>query len=51
MKRDFKKAYAAVYHLNDDKLVQVATEELPDAVLPVKGMGDWAVVSTSKPYS
>ena len=46
-----KKAYAAVYHLNDNKLVQVATEELPDAVLPVKGMGDWAIVSTSKPYS
>ena len=51
VKRDLKKAYAAVYHLNDNKLVQVATEELPDAVLPVKGMGDWAIVSTSKPYS
>ena len=51
MKRDLKKAYAAVYHLNENKLVQVATEELPDAVLPVKGMGDWAIVSTSKPYS
>ena len=51
MKRDLKKAYAAVCHLNDNKLVQIATEELPDAVLPVKGMGDWAIVSTSKPYS
>ena len=51
MKRDLKKAYAAVCLLNDNKLVQIATEELPDAVLPVKGMGDWAIVSTSKPYS
>ena len=51
VKRDLKKAYAAIYWLNDQKLVQVANEELPDAELPVKGMGDWAIVSTSKPYS
>ena len=51
VKRDLKKSYAAVYWLNDNKFVQVADVELPDALLPVKGMGDWAVVSTSKPYS
>jgi len=51
VKRDLKKSYAAVYSLNDKKLVQVADVELPDAQLPVKGMGDWAIVSTSKPYS
>lgn len=51
VKRDLKKSYAAVYGFNDHKLVQVADVELPDAQLPVKGMGDWAIVSTSKPYS
>ena len=51
VKKDLKKAYAAVYWLADNKLVQIATEELPDTELPVKGMGEWALVSTSKPYS
>ena len=51
VKRDLKKSYAAVYQLNINKLVQIADVELPDAQLPVKGMGDWAIVSTSKPYS
>jgi len=51
VKRDLKKSYAAVYHLNEDKLVQLADVALPDAQLPVKGMGDWAIVSTSRPYS
>ena len=51
VKRDLKKSYAAVYQLNNSKLVQIADVELPDAQLPVKGMGDWAIVSTSKPYS
>ena len=51
VKRDLKKAYVAVFQLNTNKLVQIADVELPDAQLPVKGMGDWAIVSTSKPYS
>ena len=51
VKRDLKKAYAAVYDLNSNKLVQVADVELPNAQLPIKGMGDWAIVSTSEPYS
>ena len=51
VKRDLKKSYAAVYQLNNNKLVQIADVELPDVQLPVKGMGDWAIVSTSKPYS
>ena len=51
VKRDLKKSYAAVYQLSNNKLVQIADVELPDAQLPVKGMGDWAIVSTSKPYS
>ncbi len=51
VKRDLKKSYAAIYWLNENKLVQVADVELPDAQLPVKGMGEWAIVSTSEPYS
>ena len=38
VKRDLKKSYAAIYWLNENKLVQVADVELPDAQLPVKGM-------------
>ena len=51
VKRDLKKSYAAIYWLNAHKMVQIADTELPDAQLPIKGMGEWAIVSTSKPYS
>ena len=51
VKRDLKKSYAAVYSLSENKLIQVADEECPNVQLPIKGMGDWAIVSTSKPYS
>ena len=49
--QDLKKSYAAVYWLAQQKFVQIANEELPEAELPAKGLGDWAIVSTSKPYS
>ena len=49
--RDLKKSYAAVYWLEDNKLVQVADEELSEGQLPVKGMGEWTIVKTSKTYS
>ena len=51
VKRDLKKSYAAVYWMNNNKLIQISDEELPNSQLPVKGMGDWAIISTSKPYS
>ena len=51
VQRDLKKSYAAICWLNNGKFVQLADEVLPDAQLPIKGMGDWAIVSTSKPYS
>ena len=51
VKRDLKKSYAALYQLGGNKFVQIADEQLPDAQLPVKGLGEWAIVSTSKPYS
>ena len=51
VKRDLKKSYAAVYWMNNNKLIQISDEELPNSQLPVKGMGDWAIISPSKPYS
>ena len=51
MKRDLAKSYAAVYWLGNKKLVQLADTLLPNVELPVKGMGDWALISTSEPYS
>ena len=51
VKRDLKKSYAALYQLANNKFVQIADEQFPDAQLPVKGLGEWAIVSTSKPYS
>ena len=51
MKRDLAKSYAAVYWLGNQKLVQLADTLLPNVELPVKGMGEWALISTSEPYS
>lgn len=51
VKRDLKKGYAAVYWPDSDKLVQLSDTLLPDAQLPAKGVGDWALVATSRPYS
>lgn len=50
LKKDLKKSYAAVYWLTENKLVQLADTLLSEAVLPAAS-GEWAVVSTSKPYS
>jgi len=49
LKKDLKKSYSAVYNLKTGTLVQLATEELPDIVIPDKG--NMALISTSKPYS
>ncbi len=48
--RDMKKYYAAVYHADIKKAVQLATEEKPDIQLPDKGDGPKVVAFSSLPY-
>ncbi len=45
-----KKYYAAVYHSDLKKAVQLATEERPDIQLPDKGDGPKAAAFSSLPY-
>lgn len=46
---DLKKNYRAVYNLNNGQILQLATEDFPDASTP--DYGDYALISTSRPYS
>lgn len=48
--RDLKKTYTAVFHADRSKVVQLATAEMPDLILPDKGDGPKAVALSSLPY-
>lgn len=48
--RDMKKSFAAVYHADMKKAVQLATEERPDVQLPDKGDGPKVAAYSSLPY-
>jgi dienelactone hydrolase len=48
--RDLKKTYMAVFHAELGKVVQLATKEMPDVMLPDKGDGPKAVALSSLPY-
>jgi dipeptidyl aminopeptidase/acylaminoacyl peptidase len=50
VKNDQKKSFQSVYHLNNKKLVQIATKEFPNASLADEGNGTFAMVSNSTPY-
>jgi dipeptidyl aminopeptidase/acylaminoacyl peptidase len=50
IERDKKRSYAAVIHLKDKKLVQLATVEYPNSTLGDEGNAEYALVSTSLPY-
>lgn len=50
VENDRKKSFQTVYHLKDKKLVQIATREFPEARLPDRGNGDYALISTREPY-
>ncbi len=51
VKNDRKKSFQAVYHLNNKKLVQIATKEFPNASLADEGNANFALVSTTTPYA
>ncbi len=50
LKNDIKKSYRTVIHLNNDKLVQIANNEFPSAIIGDEGNANYALVSTSRPY-
>lgn len=50
VKYDRKKSFQTVFQLKDKKLLQIATKEFPNAVLSDEGNGDYALISTRKPY-
>lgn len=50
VKKDLKKSYAAVFLLNENKMIQLADTVLQETLLPSEN-GEWAIVYTSRPYS
>lgn len=50
IKNDQKKSYQTVIHLNNNKLVQIATSEYPNAEVGNEGNSNFALVSNSSPY-
>jgi dipeptidyl aminopeptidase/acylaminoacyl peptidase len=50
VKNDQKRSYQTVYHLNNNKVVQIATKEYPDSRLADEGNGTFALVSNEEPY-
>ena len=49
-KNDKKKSFQTVYNLKDEKFTQIATKEFPNSILSDEGNGDYALISTNKPY-
>lgn len=47
---DLKRSYTAVYNLNTQNIIQLATEEIPNLIIPDKGNAPVALLSSSIPY-
>ncbi|MBG7629101.1 MAG: S9 family peptidase [Bacteroidetes bacterium] len=50
VKNNLKKSYETVIHLNNNKLVQLATTNFPQAEIGNKGNAAYTLVNTSLPY-
>ncbi len=50
IENDMKKSFQTVYHIEDDKLIQIATKEFPIATLSDEGNSDYALISNPEPY-
>ncbi len=48
---ELKRSYTAVYDIDEKKLTQLSDTSLPNIQLPTHGVGEWAILSTSHPYS
>ena len=51
VKNDQKKSFQTVYHLDNKKLIQIATKEYPDASIADEGNATFALVSNNEPYA
>ncbi len=51
LKQDEKKAYLAVYHLDNNKMIQLEKESITDIELINKGDNDYVVAVSNLPYS
>lgn len=47
---ELKRSYTAVYNLNTQNIVQLATEEIPNLIISDKGNASVALLSSSIPY-
>ena len=43
-------AYGAVWHIADNRVVQLENPDLPNLTTLAKGNADWGIITTSKPY-
>ena len=50
LNNDRKKSFKSVYHLNDEKVIQIATREFPNSITSISGNNKYALVSNPKPY-
>ena len=50
LKNDKDKSYRTAYHLKENKLIQIETEEFPNSILGDEGNGEYALISTREPY-
>ena len=50
LKDEQERSYLAVAHLEDGRVVQLATKEVPDVIIGTKGDADIALGSTNMPY-
>lgn len=49
--KDLKKSYDAVYNISDNKLIQLASPEIPDLQIADEGNAPLALLSTNLPYA
>lgn len=50
LNNDRKKSYLAVYHVKDDRVVQLADEDVPSVTLLEDGNGKYGLANTNIPY-
>ena len=50
LKNDKDKSYRTAYHLKENKLIQIETEEFPNSILGDEGNAEYALISTREPY-
>jgi dipeptidyl aminopeptidase/acylaminoacyl peptidase len=48
--KDKKQSFKTVYHLEEGKVIQIASESYPDATLAKDGNATYAVISNDEPY-